>query len=122
VYNANSVDNVACGSEVNMGRSWTSQPPGLVAIRLNVTPETRLKLSELAGRAGVPMAQFVRQLVEAVCSGETVHADGLVAQSRAEKLTQFSSSAAKADTPDAPKRPRGRPRKNTGEVEETKGK
>lgn len=86
-----------------MARSWTSQPAGRPAVRLNVTPETRLRLNGLAGSAGVPMARFAREVVEAVCRGETVNAEALVARLRQEKLEQFSGQ---------PPRPRGRARRN----------
>jgi hypothetical protein len=90
-----------------MARTWTSQPPGLVAVRLNVTPETRLRLNELAGRAGVPMAQLARRLVESVCAGKTVAADSLVAEMRQEKMAQFSDSSDKVKGKPA-RRPRGK--------------
>lgn len=76
-----------------MGRSWTSQPPGAVSIRLNVSPETRLKLSELAGAAGVPMSQFTRRMVEIVCRGKSISAQGIVEEMRKEKMIQFSSKS-----------------------------
>jgi hypothetical protein len=96
-----------------MGRSWTSQPPGLVAVRLNVTPETRLKLNKLAGAAGVAMSRIARELVEAVCNGETVTAERLVARMRQEKLHQLSEGEEKPAA-EKPRGPRGRPRKSSG--------
>ncbi len=76
-----------------MGRAWTSQPPGMVSVRLNVSPETRLKLNELAGAAGVSMAQFTRRVVEAVCRSKMVSAQAVVEELRQEKLAQFAAPA-----------------------------
>ena len=47
-----------------MARSWTSQPPGTKAVRLNLEEPVHAKLRVLAAEAGVPMSAFVKQLAE----------------------------------------------------------
>jgi hypothetical protein len=46
-----------------MPKSYTARRPGLVAIRLDVTPAERDRLRVLAAGAGVPMSEYVRLVV-----------------------------------------------------------
>jgi hypothetical protein len=46
-----------------MPKAYTARQPGLVAIRLDVTPAERDRLRVLAAGAGVPMSEYMRQLV-----------------------------------------------------------
>lgn len=49
----------------SMAKKYTARVPGTVAIRLDVPPETRDALRVLAATAGVPMSQYVRDIVVA---------------------------------------------------------
>jgi hypothetical protein len=46
-----------------MPKAYTARQPGLVAIRLDVTPEERDQIRVRAATAGVPMSEYMRQLV-----------------------------------------------------------
>jgi hypothetical protein len=47
-----------------MAREWTSQPPEMPAVRLNVTRVVQEHLQVLAHNEGLQLSQYVRRLVE----------------------------------------------------------
>jgi hypothetical protein len=86
---------VKSGQATNMARTWASQPPGAVVVRLNIVPETRLHLSQPAGSARVSIVQFVRRLADAASEGRKVSGSELAAEMRQEKPAQLGGGSAR---------------------------
>jgi hypothetical protein len=49
-----------------MAKSYTARPPGTKSVRLDLSEEMHRQLRVMAAQAGLPMSQYVRQLVEGV--------------------------------------------------------
>jgi hypothetical protein len=82
-----------------MAKAYTSRAPGLKAIRLDVPPDQHAVLEALAFVTGVPMSQYVRQLVASHVEANRHHVASIL-QARA------GAGAAPAATPKAPRKPR----------------